>query len=283
MLALSLSPLLLILLSSSLGSANKAEPSRSVQVQWNPGCSVPECGPDQNGSYINLVYVKSTGDSDVIHTLYSTFPSLAILLFRSDLAGTLSVDWPALLASQPNSVKVTNSKEKAAYLLPRIFEFDDSTGDADMSKVPQNATFFRTYATSGLTWAKFADHADSLGVLEGHVGDSLNATGSFQFVIRSRGTNSRDKDLPHLLLKPESSSLDFVINHVPATFDLSKFGAEFLFASSEEDSLRQSTKVTMDDEYTPGTFKIWDFEFTSADTTVSYFQCKPIFYFYEPK
>ncbi len=280
MLILSITSLLLVLSSSCTGKETGSE--RKVEVFWNPNCTVPQCQAEQNNSYVNLVYVKSTGASDIIHTLYTNFPSFTILLFKSELDGVLSINYQDLFDLKPNPVQVTNSKEKAAYLLPRIFEFDDSNGDADMSKINQNSTYFRTYQTSELVWSKFSDYKDAIGVLEGRL-TTGNETGSFQFVIRNRGTNSRDKDLPHLLLKPESSSLDFAINNVPASFELSKFGVEFIFAGSDENKLFESTKVTMDDEYTPGTFKIWDFEYKTNEKTVSYFQCKPIFYFYEPK
>lgn len=258
--------------------------ARKVEVAWNPNCTIPECAALQNTtSYLNIVYVKSTGDNDIIHTLYSSINSFTILIFKSDLNGQLVIDWKGLIANQSDSIQIQNSKmttEQAVYILPTVYEFNDNNGDADMTKLPQNSTFFQTYPTEGLVWNKFSPYKNALGVLEGRI-NNRNETNSFKFVIKNPGTDTRDTDLPHLLLKPESSSIDFIIN-VPATFELSKFAAEFVFASSGAE-MSQTTKTTMDDEYTPGTFKIWNFEFNNGNSSVNYFQCKPIFYYYEPK
>lgn len=174
--------------------------------------------------------------------------------------------------------------EKSAYIVPMIYEFEDQDGKADMTQVSQNASSWTHYPTSSLVWSKFTEFPESLGVLEGKASvDTMNGTSpnSFKFVIKNRGTDSRDKELPHLLLTPQSTSVDLIID-VPAKFHLSKFGAEIMMMSGAS-TFSSEVKTSMDDEYTPGTFKLWNFQFVEKNTTSNYLQCKPIFYYYEPK
>lgn len=153
---------------------------------------------------------------------------------------------------------------------------------ADMTKISQNESDWVKFETSDLTWSKFSDHPNSIGVLTAKLNDETNSTSEFKFIIKVPGTDSRDKDLPHLLLKPESSSLDIIID-TPASFEFSKFGMEFLYLS-DGDSFNLTEKITMDDEYTPGTFKLWNIEFNkNKNEAQNYFQTKPIFYFYDPR
>merc|ERR1712127_43606 len=255
-----------------------------MEVEWNPQCnSRPECDSVQNGSYVNLVYVKATGEQDIVHYFYSTIKSFSILIFKSDLKGKVQIDWDKILNDEPNSIQIKGSElfEESAYVVPSIFEFEDNEGKADLTKSNETLTF----KTSELVWEKFEKTEDAIGVFTGKLDgeEAGNQTANaFKFVVRNRGTDSRDKNLPHLLLKPESTSLDLIMD-VPANFHLSKYAVEMLFLSNSE-SRDLKVSSTMDDEYTPGTFKIWDYKFETKNKTIeSYFQCKPIFYFWEPK
>ena len=112
-----------------------------------------------------------------------------------------------------------------------------------------------TFKTSELVWEKFEKTEDAIGVFTGKLDgeEAGNQTANaFKFVVRNRGTDSRDKNLPHLLLKPESTSLDLIMD-VPANFHLSKYAVEMLFLSNSE-SRDLKVSRTMDDEYTPGKY-----------------------------
>lgn len=251
-------------------------PTRKITTEWNPGCDQPECGPVQNGSYLNVVYVKATGEKDEVHYLYSTFEAFSVLVFRSTLGGKLSIDWKHLVAYEANNITVTGAEilEKSAYIIPYFYEFEDKEGVADMTK---NITEWKYFPTRNLTWSKFTPVDGSIGYLEGKTGNS-----TFKFNFRNKGDASRDTSLPHLLFTPETTTMDLVIDS-PATWHLSKFALQFLYLSNAQESVF-SSKKTMDDEYTPGTFTIWNIEFNGANgTTEGFFQCKPSFYFSEPK
>ena len=80
-----------------------------------------------------------------------------------------------------------------------------------------------TFKTSELVWEKFEKTEDAIGVFTGKLDseEGGNQTANaFKFVVRNRGTDSRDKNLPHLLLKPESTSLDLIMQDRVANFKM---------------------------------------------------------------
>ena len=88
-------------------TAKKEASTRKMEVEWNPQCnSRPECDSVQNGSYVNLVYVKATGEQDIVHYFYSTIKSFSILIFKSDLKGKVQIDWDKILNDEPNSIQI---------------------------------------------------------------------------------------------------------------------------------------------------------------------------------
>lgn len=252
-------------------------PSRQITVEWNPGCNQTECGPVQENSYVNVVYVKATGDKDEVHYLYSTFEAFTVLVFRSTLGGKLNIDWEDLLSGKESNISVTGAEilEKNAYLVPYFYEFEDPDGKASMEYMASNLTSWKIFPTKDFTWSKFTPVDGAIGSLEGKHDNS-----TFKFNLRNKGDSSRDKTLPHLLFTPETTTMDVVIDS-PATWHLSKFALEFLYVSGAGGMAFTSSK-TIDDEYTPGTFTVWNIEFRNASRTESFFSCKPSFYYSRP-
>lgn len=97
---------ILCLVTVALAKSDEA-PTRKITTEWNPGCDQPECGPNQNGSYLNVVYVKATGEKDEVHYLYSNWEAFTVLVFRSTLGGKLNIDWKNLIANKDNTITVT--------------------------------------------------------------------------------------------------------------------------------------------------------------------------------
>jgi hypothetical protein len=123
---------------------------------------------------------------------------------------------------------------------------------------------------------------NSSGVFEGI---ESNTNGSYKFVVKFPGKDIRDKTLPHLLLTPESSTIDFVLDSLEPRFNSTKFGIGAVFlADMSENAVSKSSEKTLDDEYTPGTFTLWSVKAIDKNSSVSsYFQWKPIFYYFDPK
>lgn len=258
--------------------ANLINADREASVTVNPDCTDPRCTQPVNNSYVNLVYVKLTGSSDVVHIMYSNIQALTIMLFRTNLNVNLKINWDNLLSNNASLMResITFSEpplEYGGYEISSIYEFIDYAGNADMSK--SNETY--TYKTSKLSWKQFNQTS---GILEGF---NEGTNGTYKFLIRYPGKEERDKVLPHLLLKPESSSIDFQIDSVDPKSAYSKFAINFLFLSDSQ-NLAITTKRTIDDEYTPGTFKLWNAEvLNSENSAINYLQWKPIFYYSDPK
>jgi hypothetical protein len=259
---------------------------RTVDVQINPNCDA--CGKiDTTGTYNNLVYVKLTGADDLIHILYSNIDSFTVMLFKTDLDSKLTVSADDLLSK--NATRMLNSisfskapLESCGYSFPIIYEFNDDNGTADMNKIPDDMDHWFLHKTSDLKWNQFKMVDNSSGVFEGI---EPNMNGSYKFVVKFPGKDIRDKTLPHLLLTPESSTIDFVLDSLVPRFNSTKFGIGAVFlADMSKNAVSKSSEKTLDDEYTPGTFTLWSVKAKDENSSVaSYFQWKPIFYYFDPK
>ena len=250
---------------------------RSVTTSLNPDCG-DKCKPDAKGSYINLQYVKLVGDTDIIHVMYSNIQSFTAVFFKTNVSTTLKkINWDNLLSNNAtvmkNAIEFSDQPiESAGYEIASIFEFNDKEGTADMTKA--DATF--EHRTDKLVWKKFVETDNVTGVFEGGYEGS---NGTFRFTIRYPGKNLRDSDLPHLLLNPESSSIDFTIDSIEPKFNMSKFGINIIYLA-DFGLINTKNLRTIDDEYTPGTFKLWNSEITDDKNVVhNFLQWKPIFYY----
>lgn len=261
---------------------NLIRTDRQVSVTLNPDCSDPKCKDSTNGSYVNLVYVKLTGQNDIVHLMYSNIESFTIMLFKTSLSAKLTIKWSDLLSKNStlmkNSISFSeNPIDLSGYEIPSIFEFIDYNGTADMRK--SNETY--TYFTSDFHWKKFVSNdSENFGILEAF---NPNENGTYKFLINYPGKEQRIKVLPHLLLKPESTSIEFQIDSVVPKSKYSKFGTNIVFLTDSID-LSIFSKRTIDDEYTPGTFRLWNAESLDNEKKArNYLQWKPIFYFSDPK
>lgn len=257
---------------------------RNVTVEWNPGCDgTLNCnGTNSKGSYSNLVYVKMAGASDVIHILYSDIYGFSMMMFRTNLTAQLSVNWTNFLsddvAQRYSSIGISQPpSESCGYLFTNIYEFNDTDYSADISK----SKFVNPFKTSDLVWAKFSANNSDMGWFEGSV---PGKNGTFKFMVKYPGKEDfRDKDLPHLIISSQSTLVDFVIDSIEPMYNMSKFALNTIFLSSGRKVSTQS-KTALDDEYTPGTFQLWNALETDENGQVkNYLQWKPIFYSYSPK
>jgi hypothetical protein len=259
---------------------------RKVEISLNPACNISNCSqPNENGSYSSLLHVKLTGQNDAVHLMYSNLGSFSVMLFRTSPNAQLTIDWLNLLSGESalmlGSIKFNEQPlDTAGYEFPSVFEFDDRNGTADMTKTPANDFF--EHKTSNWVWKEFKTQNDTSGVFEAFY---PNLNGSFRFVLRYPGKEDRNTDLPHLLLNDQSSSIEFVIDSIEPRFNMSKFGLNVVYLTSLN-QVQTSSKRTIDDEYTPGTFKIWNAEISdSSNSSVvrNFLQWKPVFYFSDPK
>lgn len=256
--------------------------NRKVEVEWNPGCTLPQC-TQPKGPFVNLVYVKLTGNTDTVHVFYSTIGSFSVQLVRANNTAKMSIDWEKLLSGNStaiyHSIQFSESViDNAGYEIASIYEFNDPNGKADLAQTNQT----HVYRTQDLIWDKFNASADgNSGFFKGRL--TADANSSFQFAVRYPGKDAqRDTALPHLLLNGESSSIEFIIDHIEPIYNMSKFGLNVIYLTEFEKVTTNSIR-TIDDEYTPGTFKLWNAEVADETQTRNYLQWKPIFYYEAPK
>jgi hypothetical protein len=254
---------------------------RTVTTQINPSCS--KCGTEMNGTYNNLFYVKAAGENDTLHVLYSNINSFTIMFFKTSPKGVLQVNQDALLSNNAsqmlNSISFTEQPSSTfGYSFPIIYEFNDVNGTADMTKINGNDNFI-LHETSQLKWSPFKENTNQSGYFEGKLDGS---NGSIRFYIRYPFKNARDSNLPHLLLNEDSSSIDLIIDSVETSFNMSKFATKIVFLS-EFDNASLKNKKTLDDEYTPGTFQLWNVQITDKENQAqNYLEWKPVFYYWDP-
>jgi hypothetical protein len=231
-----------------------------------------------------LVYVKATGSSDTLHLLYSNIGAFSIMIFKTNLDSILSINWTNLLSNNEtimlNSIEFTvQPNQSCAYIIPKIYEFNDIHGTANLTKIPNNSTFWNVRETSKLEWKFMNSTVDNtIGYFTSKDNAGSN-NGTFNFYIRYYGEEKRDIKLPHLMVSKDSTSIDFIVDSVPSTFNQSKFGINIISVSDLQNYDLKKVK-SLDDEYTPGTFQIFTVETMDTQMQVqSFFQWKPIFYF----
>ena len=252
---------------------------RNKTVSYNPGCDIDDCK-----KATQLVYIKASGMADALHVLYSNIGAFTIMMFKTDLDSNININWTNLLSNNNetmfNSIQFTKQpNESCAYVIPKIYEFNDLAGSADLTKIPNNATFWNVRNTGNMEWTFMNSSAENTIGMFKSVDAASNGTFSFQ--IRYYGEEKRDSSLPHLQVSMDATSIDFIVDSVAPTFKESKFGIN-IFAANNLESIQLKNFKSLDDEYTPGTFQIFTVEASDSDMHVqNYFQWKPIFYFYE--
>ena len=260
---------------------------RTFDFQWNPQCNDDIClKPNEKNSFNNLVYLKAVGPNDTLHFLYSNIQTFTIMAFKTSSNAKISINYTDLLSGNyQDSINFNEEPiESAGYAFPIIYDFNDENGDADMNtKIPQNSSYWKTYLTSDLIWSNFtAKTGNVIGVFEGKTDPKVN--GSFKFVVKYLGSEKRDEDLPHLLLTQDAFAVDFIIDSVECKFKDSKFGLGVYFLS-KKNQISMTSERNLDDEYTPGTFKLFNVKVADKATnaTTNFFQWKPIFYLEDPR
>lgn len=237
----------------SLLANNILAENRTVSVQINPFCN-EKCQHDLNSSSANLVWIKLEGHEDTIHYLYSTIDSFTFMIFRTNITSKLQIKWNELLNKTKRYQSISFDPaplDLAGYSIPYIYEFKDENGIANMTRIPNNQSYWKIYKTSNLLWDQFRPLSNTSGLFEAREANSQN--GSFKFVIKYPGEdNKRDDVLPHLLLNAGSNSIDFIIDEVQSNFNLSKFAVNFVLINAEQMDASLTKKQTLDDEFTPG-------------------------------
>ncbi|XP_046332564.1 glycosylated lysosomal membrane protein-like [Haliotis rufescens] len=275
---------------------------RTVTTQLNYMCDVPECKTGVNGSFANLVYVRAQEESDVLHYAISTIhiPTILVIHTRGDANSKLNVDWEKLMVEDEftnDSISVSDPNTVVysyAVVFTKLHEYNDTADAADLNAYPAwNSTErvvrdfdnFEWMEASAVKGEKNAFVFNST-VLVNSTNDMFghdapqNYTPSLSFTFRVFDEQSRESSLPHLLYNENVTQFDFTLDNFMPSFSMSRFAVELaiISQSKKEDMSIEETK-SIDDEYTPGVFRITNLKARPKDQANGAFvQWKPVCY-----
>ncbi|XP_078605682.1 glycosylated lysosomal membrane protein B-like [Branchiostoma floridae x Branchiostoma japonicum] len=265
--------------------------SRQVSMHYNPGCNITECQSspsNDNNTHNNLVHVLARGSRDSIHYVWSTIGAPTVLMVHTtSKESELIVDWEKLLTNGDNSGAITFEPSNEvdfsmAVMFNKIWEYEDLH---DKSELPEDDTeMFEPYDLSQMRWGDFNLTMNTTGLTGNFTGattqsdmESLFQNGSISFRIHAFKTDDRSADLPHLQYTSNQTQFDFTIDSVEPRGNMSRYAMELMLLT-EDKHLDLKKMKSIDDEYTPGVFELFELTMTHRDQTDSYVQWKPVCY-----
>jgi len=247
---------------------------REVSGAVNPGC------PEDRCSNFTLVHVQMKGNDDMIHHIWTMENKPIFFYARTDLNTNLVIDWDLMLSHERNqSVKFDNKPHYfAAVMISKFFVYNDPS---DIVKLSDNSTEVIVYDPEEMSWqlSRTNFSSDSLALaafrLESYQGSQMN---SIEVVLTVNGNRERSSVLPHLMFSENSTQIDLIFKHVETDehFANARLGVELATTALEPNSpFTSSISHSLDDEYTPGVFKLVEIR---SSLNQHFLQWRPVCY-----
>lgn len=263
-------------------SSASASFARNISVAVNPNCTVAQCLNASATDAVNVIHLKATGPRDAVHVLWSTVGAPSALVARTGLDDDVVIDWAGFVNGEAGQPAVHFSKDPSyafGFLLPTLVEYDDVEDRADPQWYSDNNKTLAEYVhkLDQQKWKPVQVQNDSF------VFESSSASGlgeSMVFKVSFRGVLSRGAELPRLQYTPNNTYCDLILQNTTTRFKHSRFFFQ-LVAVNSKSPLTLTTEATIDDEYTPGVFKTFNFGAQTdgdANTDDCYVQWKPLVY-----
>ncbi|XP_078697803.1 glycosylated lysosomal membrane protein A-like isoform X1 [Branchiostoma floridae x Branchiostoma belcheri] len=269
--------------------------SRQVSMHYNPGCNITECqsSSNDNNSHSNLVHVLARGNRDSIHYVWSTIGAPTVLMVHTtSKESKLTVNWEKLLRTTKGGISGAITVEPSnavdfsmAVIFNKIWEYEDLH---DRSELPEDDTgMFEAYDLAQMRWDDFNVTINATSLTGNFTGtttqsdmESLFQNGSISFKIHAFNTDDRSADLPHLQYTSNQTQFDFTIDSVEPRGNMSRYAMELTFITEDKKGMHVDLKKlqSIDDEYTPGVFQLFELTTMRSDQTDSYVQWKPVCY-----
>lgn len=100
----------------------------------------------------------------------------------------------------------------------------------------------------------------------------------FYFQLKAFATDEYDKDLPHERVSDTSSRFTFSLDNLPTTLKSSRYGLNIAFLKPKQSDVPSyETSQSIDDEHTPGIFKLWKLLLPAKDGKL-FASWKPVAY-----
>ncbi|XP_041099059.1 glycosylated lysosomal membrane protein [Polyodon spathula] len=246
-----------------------------------------ELNPDPSGSSnVSVLHVRAVGGNDTLHFLWSSLGVPTLLLVHTDSPETrVQIDWARLLsgnASGSLTVEPASAVQySTAFLFSKIWEYSDGRNSADQSQAAVDS-YFPPYSLEEFTWEDSNRTLNRSALTAQLCGRNQSQhSGRVCFQISAFESWGRDPAWPRLLHSSNSSQLRFVIEGVPPRSNRSRFALELLSIDSRDHEVREETRRSIDDEYTPSIFQVSRLVSVHANSSapvLSYAQWKPVAY-----
>ncbi|XP_014784683.1 glycosylated lysosomal membrane protein [Octopus bimaculoides] len=216
--------------------------SRKISTDMNWGKSCPK--------NVTLVYTKAVGNDDTLHYIYSSAELMSLLAIKTVNDAKLKLS----CSEMPPSVTLespTSEIYSFGIIFNQIIAYNDSSDSANL--LGSNYTEWQNYSTGDMIWKISQNKTkpnENLVVLE-----SFRGNGSFQFAFQV-SDDVRQTQLPHLQLNDNLTLVGFSADGVPADFVNSRFALNATYISSYQSKFDINSVKSLDDEYTPGVFKV---------------------------
>ncbi|XP_029658393.1 glycosylated lysosomal membrane protein [Octopus sinensis] len=216
--------------------------SRKISTDMNWGKSCPK--------NVTLAYTKAVGNKDTLHYVYSSAELMSLLAIKTVKDAELQLN----CSEMPPSVTLESpTSEIYSYgiIFNQIITYNDTGDSANL--LDANFTGWQNYSTGDMIWKISQNKSkpdDNLVVLE-----TFRGNGSFQFDFQV-SNDARQTQLPHLQLNDNLTLVGFSVDGVPADFVNSRFALNTTYISSYQSKFDVNSVKSLDDEYTPGVFKV---------------------------
>ncbi|WAQ98930.1 GLMP-like protein [Mya arenaria] len=167
----------------------------------------------------------------------------------------------------------------------KLIEYNDTQDYADMSKYNAGSTHWNMYDLQDFSWEKLSTVSDiksnsiTFKASDKTQQELWKNNGTFSIKFNAFGSEGREDQLPHLQYNENLTQFDMNIDHIMTNFTDSRFAVEILTVGGDSEPMYVDKTRSIDDEYAPGVFQIYNWMTRSnhRDQT-GFLQWKPVAY-----
>uniref|UniRef100_A0A1B0CDC9 Secreted protein n=3 Tax=Lutzomyia longipalpis TaxID=7200 RepID=A0A1B0CDC9_LUTLO len=262
--------------------AAKKDVRRKLTAQLNPGC--PENICDDAGNLTNVVHVTSLGASDAIHYIWDLTgkPSALVALCGPDTK--LNINWEGFFDGKANTVMFSDAPRYTfGVVLNRLWEYNDEEDVGTFTVT--NSSQINAFSLHEFAWERKSFLATEDSVELSVKSRGLHGLpGNFELSLATFATPDHGPMTPHLMHTENSTQIDLVLDTVQTndSFPQPRFAIEVVLVAMEpkKDNYTVVVKKSLDDEFTPGIFKIVNVASPASVNASSggYLQYRPVSY-----
>lgn len=243
-----------------------------------------------------LLHIDAEGPNDSLHYLWNFIDNPSVLVALTNKSSKLNIKWTGDPLSKlkqttdclPQKISFNDSAIFSYGLsIKKIYEFNDANDNGVINSSSSaninvlNPSYFVWYIRN----KAIGDETVELEMIGHSYNDeekNLTRTGSITLLISVFGKLDRFNRQPFMLHSENTTQIDLSIDNFETnkTFTNSRFAIELLFVSDGEPDIviPVNVKKTINDEHTPGIFKLVEINSPKNENTSMYLQWRPISY-----